>query len=91
MKYIIKNCPAICSVGTTNLKCSDTGGDCNIYNNCLLKRIADKCRYEKDKGFVMSRNGCKVPASEGYDLASEILKMLNIEECENDRGRIQKF
>ena len=57
---------------------------CKNIPDCLLKRIVDKCKHEKDKGFVMSRNGCKVPVSDGYDLASEILKMLDIEECENE-------
>lgn len=50
----------------------------------ILKRIADICKAEKDKGFCMSRYGCKVPVSQGYDLACIILQELEIEECGNE-------
>ena len=48
----------------------------------ILKRIADICKAEKDKGFCMTRYGTKEPVGEGYDLACRILKELEIEECE---------
>lgn len=50
----------------------------------ILKRIADICKAEKDKGFCMTRYGTKEPVSQGYDLACEILELLEIEECENE-------
>lgn len=78
-KYVIKNCD--CSVTTENI-CAAEERLCKDIDNCLLKNIVNKCQSCIDKGFVMSRYGCKVPASEGYDLASDILKLLDIEECE---------
>lgn len=78
--YIIKNCDcynlgACCTPNADRLYCKDI-------TSCVLKWIVNKCKAEKDKGFVMSRYGCKVPVSEGWDLASEMLELLEIEEVD---------
>lgn len=62
---------------------------CNEYirMQSILKRIADLCKAEKDKGFVMSRYGTKEPVSEAWDLASEILELLEKEGVDENRRR----
>ena len=94
--YIVRNCPAYQKeLVTMDFKTGETiitdknycinpflPNACQDCTDCLLKRIANKCKAEKDKGFVMSRYGGEVPVSRGYDLACRILKELEIEECE---------
>lgn len=88
MKYIIKNCPNLTTgyygTGETiHNQCGLSYDDlCQNINYCVLKQIADICKAEKDKGFCLTRYGAKAPVSEGWDLASEILERLEIEECE---------
>lgn len=85
MKYIIKNCPACildpscCAQWHIN---NGNAKDCSDITDCVIKRIVNICKAEKDKGFCMTRYGAKVPVSEGWDLACEILQLLEIEECE---------
>lgn len=69
-----------------DLMCFDVekmhGVPCQNRTDCVIKRIVDKCKFEKGKGFTMSRYGCKVPKSEAWDLASEIIELLGIEEVD---------
>ena len=89
IKYIIKNCPAFCDVDddwdcisrdTEELKCQDC-------TDCLLKQIVEKCRSEQvecpcndDDETRYYCWECEKPHR--ASLATEILSMLEIEECE---------
>lgn len=82
MKYIIKNCPKLatnyfscvenqCGVNTNTL--------CKNISDCLLKQIAEKCDLNVSKVLY---EGESLKFIEGNKLASEILELLDIEECE---------
>lgn len=75
-KYIIRNCP-----------CYDGNGDeydcgweyskelyCQDCTDCVLKQIVGKCRGELGRVRTIGKD----------IMAEEILKLLDIEECEND-------
>lgn len=89
-KYIIKNCPCF-NEGHYNLRlggeCLDLTQDeneyCVGYTNCLLKRIIEKCKEQKEpqiRDYKIDIEYFRYSAR--HSLAKEILSMLEIEECE---------
>ena len=74
-KYVIRNCPALYHIeGMTN-ECLDTDYQCQDCTDCVMKNIVELCgKYQ-----VIDAGYQKVAIN--Y-LASEILKLLDIEECE---------
>lgn len=82
MKYIVKNCTCF-NEGHPNLRqygeCLDLTAEenycCADIENCLLKKIIEKCKEETDP---INENWQR----EKENLAKEILKMFEIEEVE---------
>ena len=76
-KYVIKNCPAQdvlgegCCYCNQYAKCADS--------DCLLKRIVEKCRNTQYR--VYNKN-LEVIGYRKSPLSEEIIKLLEIEECE---------
>ena len=77
MKYIIKNCPAFVLMRTgTNTTYFDMCGNakgriaCKDCADCLLKRIAEKCKLAKQGVGLSMKN-----------FADELLEMLEIKEA----------
>lgn len=79
MKYIIRNCPNYDNRIWQEPTCNINTADCQSVSDCLLKRIADKCDSNISKVLY---EGETLKFIEGNKLASEILQLLNIEECE---------
>ncbi len=67
MKYVIRNCPAKYSVGASNMKCSELGGDCDTKTDCLLKQIVELCKEDWEDMTVSK-------------FQSELLNKIDIEE-----------
>ncbi len=84
MKYIIKNCPALCFPLKDNPECecneSVFNNACKDISDCLLKQIVEKCR--KNQEIVYETNFGVLTAYKKGSISDEILKMLEIEECE---------
>ena len=87
MKYIIKNCPNLTtsfySAGEIiHNQCGCSDDDMRKdRNNCLLKQIVEKCDSNTSKVLY---EGETIKFIEGNPLAKEILKLLEIEECEDE-------
>ena len=75
-KYIVKNCPCIYKSYRSDYDC-DYDGPCEDCTNCPTKQAIEKCT-----------RAVKIADSEGLNgvyrrgLATEILKLFDIEECE---------
>lgn len=69
-----------------DIECAELGTEYKRIKS-ILKRIADICKAEKRKGFIMSRYGAKEPISQGYDLACRILKELEILRSSNESNK----
>lgn len=83
-KYVIKNCPTYkkdcyCIQGYTHILCQDC-------TDCLLKRIVEKCKDAQKECSCKNPNkdiDCFECTSGGRaELGTEILELLEIEECE---------
>lgn len=70
MGYVVKNCPAIYTVGASNLKCCEVGGDCDNNENCLIKKIIKVCQAVESHNVKCS----------GSKLAESILEKFDMEE-----------
>jgi len=86
MKYIIKNCPALCFRLKDNPECNKSLFiACKDISDCLFKRIVEKAKHMQNE---WSEELLKYPDKYKYfksgrsDAGREILQMLEIEECE---------
>lgn len=80
-KYIIKNCPLYvddCDCSCCNLDI--IGEQCKNNTDCLLKRIVEKCVVAIDN-YMNSKDSDDVSFGM-QDMATTILSILEIEECE---------
>lgn len=82
-KYIIKNCPNLGSNEEAKFFCNDTVFFCEEINNCIFKRIVEKCKEQKVPTIWNCKNDTEYFIhSARHILAQDILSMLEIEECE---------
>lgn len=97
MKYIIKNCPAIQNlmewtgefdnnenpIMTLDIAdyCIKNKCECVNVDNCLIKQIVNKCDLNVSKVLY---EGKSLKFIECNELASEILKLFDLWECENE-------
>ena len=67
-KYIIKNCELICNGECPNSKT----GYCQDCTDCVMKQIVELCKDELGRVRTIGKD----------IMAEEILKLLDIQECE---------
>lgn len=85
-KYIVKNCPSFVLMQNAKQTYFDVCGKgkigtlCKDCTDCLLKRIVEKCVVAIDD-YMNSKDSDDVSFGM-QDMATTILSMLEIEECE---------
>lgn len=82
MKYIILNCPAIYINHNNKYDCDKADYSCQDCTNCVMKRIVEKLKLLQIITFEHGIKGMfNVEAKVELKQISEILDMLEIEEC----------
>lgn len=90
-KIIIRNCPALYQINGMTNECLGTDYQCQDCTNCLLKQIVELCKDAQSECSCKNPNkdvDCFECTSGGRaELGTEILKLLDIEECESENSQ----
>lgn len=79
-KYIIKNCQCIYIDYKGTYECDYKVEFCENVTDCLLKQIVEKCKEAENAYFTSGNTDMFISGRNNF--ASNILAMLEIQECE---------